>query len=76
MLHLGSWFRLIKTPTVSRANGTTHPHQSSVMKEGYSLVQLGSVMIWHDWRDMEVVVDLFHASFGVMRHVNEDFTSL
>ena len=26
--------------------------------------------------DMEVVADLFHASFVVMRQVDEDFTSL
>ena len=26
--------------------------------------------------DVEVVADLFHASFGVMRQVDEDFTSL
>ena len=26
--------------------------------------------------DMEVVADLFHASFGVTRQVDEDFTSL
>ena len=34
-----------------------------------------------DWHgipsiDMEVVADSFHASFGVMRQVDEDFTSL
>ena len=39
MLHLGSWDRLMKTSQVSRANGTTHTHQSSVMKEGaFSMV--------------------------------------
>ena len=142
MLHLGSWVRLMKTSQVSRANGTTHTHQSSVMKEEASLWlwQLVCVMVWHHfhgqhggccwlipcfiwghesgwwrlhkslgpmeqliltnlqwWRkrllygydslfvwwygitsmdSMEVVADLFHASFGVMSQVDEDFTSL
>ena len=78
MLHLGSWDRLMKTSQVSRANGTTHTHQSSVMKEGLFLLwQLSSVW-WYGITSMvmEVVADLFHASFGVMRQVDEDFTSL
>ena len=67
----------MKTSQVSRANGTTNTHQSSMMKEGASLWQLVSVMVYGiTSMDMEVVADLFHASFGVMRQVDEDFTSL
>ena len=66
----------MKSSQVSRANGTTQTRQSSVMKEGASLH--GSNCSSCDITSMciKVVADLFHASFGVMRQVDEDFTSL
>ena len=65
------------TSQVSRANGTTHNHQSSVLKEEASLWQLVSVMVYGiTSMGMEVVGDFSHASFGVMRQVENDFTSL
>ena len=41
-------------------------------------MKLFSVIAWHHFvnGDMEVVADLFHASFGVMRQVDEGYTSL
>ena len=35
-------------------------------------------MAWHHFlgHDKEVVADLFHASYGAMRQVDKDFTSL
>ena len=42
---------------VSRANGTTHTHQSSVMKEGASLMcQIVSGIVWHGITSMVMVV--------------------
>ena len=42
------------------------------------VAMVGRVMVWHHvhGHGMEVVADLSHASFGVMRQVDEDFTSL
>ena len=62
----------MKTSQVSRANGTTHNHQSSVLKEGASLWQLVNVLDGITSKGTEVVCDLCH----VMRQVDEDFTSL
>ena len=60
----------MKTSQVSRANGTTHTHQSSVVKgRGFSLWQVViDVMVWHHFTIMymeDVLAALFHAAFLV-----------
>ena len=48
-------------------------------ERSFSLWQLVSDVMWYDItsKDMEVVADLFHASFVVTRQqVDEDFTSV
>ena len=60
----------MKTSQVSRANGTTHAHQSSVVKgRDFSLLQLVSVvMVWHHFTFMYieyVLAAFFNAAFGV-----------
>ena len=53
MLHLGSWDRLMKTSQVSRANGTTHTHQSSMMKEGLLYMAAIVSVVWHGITSMD-----------------------
>ena len=66
----------MKSSQVSRANGTTQTRQSSVMKEGASLHGSNCSSCDITSMGMEVVTALCHGSFGVMRQVEEDFTSL
>ena len=60
----------MKISQVSRANGTTQTHQSSVVKgRGVSLWQVVSdVMVWHHFTIMymeDVLSALFHSAFLV-----------
>ena len=70
----------MKTSQVSRANGTARPKHIQNWKKEASLDIAASYLVyWYGitWMDMiEIVGDLFHAIFVVMRQVDEDFTSL
>ena len=64
--------------TIKKLKILKYKNNSSMMKEEWTSLswQLVCGMVWHHFRHMEVVGDLFHASFGVRRKVDEDFTSL